>query len=126
MAGRNDRRRRSAAALALLPALVLSGAGCAGRIATPTYRGDVRPILEARCFRCHGEEEDLQAGLDLRLYRTIVEGGQSGPALVPGKPEESLLWEMVSQDEMPPEGEKLTEQEVALIRRWIAEGARER
>ena len=48
------------------------------------YETDVRPILKAHCFHCHGEEEEHQASLDLRLVRTMLAGGDSGAAIVAG------------------------------------------
>ena len=89
-----------------------------------TYERDVRPILKANCFACHGEGEKLKAGLDLRLRRLIVQGGQSGSAIVPGQRDKSLLYQRIRKQEMPPGERKLTGDEVALIGRWIAEGAR--
>ena len=90
-----------------------------------SYEKDVRPIFKANCFHCHGEGEELKGGLDLRLRRFIVKGGESGPAVVPGDPDESLLYQHVSADQMPPEEveKRLTADEVALIGRWIKSGA---
>ena len=47
-----------------------------------SYETDVRPILKAHCFHCHGEEEELGGGLDLRLKHLMLTGGDSGPAIV--------------------------------------------
>lgn len=89
------------------------------------FETDIRPILKANCFHCHGEGEKLQSGLDLRLRRLMVKGGETGPAIVPGKPEESLLLTYLREGEMPPaEIEKrLTASEIAMIERWISSGA---
>lgn len=89
------------------------------------FETDVRPILKANCFHCHGEGEKLQSGLDLRLRRLMVKGGETGPAIVPGKPEESLLLTYLREGEMPPaEIEKrVTASEIAMIERWISSGA---
>ena len=84
---------------------------------------DIRPILKANCFRCHGGEEKFEGGLDLRLRRFMVAGGDSGPAVVPGKPAESLLYDRVRSGEMPPVDRKLTAAEVARIGQWIEAGA---
>ena len=59
---------------------------------TITFEQHVRPIFKAHCFRCHGGEEETKGGLDLRLRRLMVGGGDSGPAIVPGKHDESLLY----------------------------------
>src|SRR5581483_3105031 len=62
----------------------------------------VRPLLKAHCFECHGEGKKLRGSLDVRLRRTMVEGGDSGPAIVPHQPGKSLLLERVKSQEMPP------------------------
>jgi hypothetical protein len=90
----------------------------------PTFEKDVRPILKAHCFDCHGEGETPKGGLDLRLRRLIVQGGEDGPAIVPGKPEQSSLLSLVIRGEMPKRDKKLTPQEIAVLRKWIASGAR--
>src|ERR1700733_4181579 len=61
-----------------------------------TYEKDIRPILKINCFRCHGEAGELKGKLDLRLRRLILQGGKSGPAIVPGNARESKLYELVS------------------------------
>ena len=92
----------------------------------PTFERGVRAIMKAHCFQCHGEGDELEGGLDLRLRRLMAKGGESGPAIVPGKPANSPLLERILSGEMPP-GEKtlkLTKQEIATITRWIAGGAK--
>ncbi len=88
-----------------------------------TFEQHVRPILKAHCFHCHGEENKPKGGLDLRLARLMVQGGDSGEAIVPGKHDESYLWERIDADEMPPGEKKLTPQEKAVITQWIDQGA---
>jgi hypothetical protein len=90
-----------------------------------SYEQDVRPILKTHCFHCHGEGDELAGGLDLRLRRLIASGGESGPALVAGQPDESLLAERMRSGEMPPEEISLrpSETEIATIEKWIAAGA---
>ena len=53
----------------------------------PAFEAQVRPILKVHCFQCHGEAGEKEGGLDLRLRRFIVRGGESGPAIVPESPE---------------------------------------
>jgi mono/diheme cytochrome c family protein len=92
----------------------------------PTFERGVRAILKAHCFQCHGEGEELEGGLDLRLRRLMTKGGESGPTIVPGKPANSLLLKRILSGDMPP-GEKtlkLTKQEIATITRWVAGGAK--
>src|SRR5690349_4639904 len=65
------------------------------------FRRSVAPLLEARCVRCHGEK--AEGGFSLATAAKIAMGGDSGPALAPGKPDESLLIQMISGEkpEMP-------------------------
>src|ERR1043166_8905399 len=90
----------------------------------PTFEKDIRPILKAHCFDCHGEGEKLNGGLDLRLQRLMLKGGDDGPVIVPGKPERSRLFKLVHNGEMPKRDKKLTREQVALIKQWIATGAK--
>ncbi len=90
----------------------------------PTFEKDIRPILKAHCFDCHGEGEQLKGGLDVRLRRFLLAGGKDGPAIVPGKPDRSELLRLVESNEMPKRDKKLTAAEKELLRRWIATGAR--
>jgi mono/diheme cytochrome c family protein len=85
----------------------------------PNFETDVRPLLLAKCARCHGEAP-RKAGLDLRTAAGARTGGESGAAVIPGKPGNSLLYEKVHDGSMPPGNKgRLSESEVALIRRWI-------
>jgi cytochrome c553 len=91
---------------------------------------EIRGILQARCVACHGSGKQ-EGGLDLRTMASRLKGGKSGrPALVPGKPEESLLYKRIAAGEMPPDkGAKAlaielpTPAEIEKIRAWIAAGA---
>jgi hypothetical protein len=90
----------------------------------PIFEKDVLPLLKAKCHRCHGDK-GKQAELDLRARAGILQGGESGPVIVPGKPDESRLYEMVHDGLMPPGKKgKLRREEVETIRRWIEAGAR--
>ncbi|MFP6764117.1 MAG: c-type cytochrome domain-containing protein, partial [Planctomycetaceae bacterium] len=89
-----------------------------------TFEVDIRPLLKAHCFQCHGEAGEKAAGLDLRLRRLIARGGESGAAFVAGKPEESLILQRVRSGEMPPgEGKSLSAKQMAVLEKWIAAGA---
>src|SRR5689334_706781 len=55
------------------------------------FENDIRPLLAARCFECHGAEGELKGSLSLASRSAALVGGDSGPAAVPGKPNESLL-----------------------------------
>ncbi|HSJ02926.1 MAG TPA: PSD1 and planctomycete cytochrome C domain-containing protein [Verrucomicrobium sp.] len=91
--------------------------------ATLTYEKDVRPILKAHCFHCHGEDGEVKGGLDVRLRRFLAQGGKSGPAIVPGKAHDSLLLEMLNSGEMPKGAKKLSEKEITTISQWVTQGA---
>lgn len=98
------------------PTAVVAGSGL-------TFERDVRPLLKAHCFHCHGEAGVSEGELDLRLRRWIVAGGDSGTAVQPGEPDASLLLQRVLDGEMPPGETKLSDAETGVLRRWIAEGA---
>ncbi len=90
---------------------------------------EIRGILQARCVACHGAARQA-GGLDLRTVASRLKGGKSGPALVAGKPDESLMLARIVKGEMPParEAKQLaielpTDGEVNKIRAWIASGA---
>ena len=90
----------------------------------PVFESDVFPILENKCIHCHGSD-DPQGGLELTSVDKIRFGGESGPALVPGSPNQSFVHFLVSRNEMPPAGEEpLTPQEKQVIHRWIQTGAK--
>ena len=89
----------------------------------PVFETDVAPLLKAKCSQCHGEK-DRKADLDLGSAALVLKGGESGPAIVPKDLEKSLLYEKVAAGEMPPaKKERLTDVELAVIRRWIEAGA---
>ena len=107
---------------ARLMVMALTGA-VAVASGAPSFEKDVRPILKAHCFHCHGEDGELKGGLDVRLQRFLLKGGKSGPALVAGKPAESHLLEVLKSGEMPKEKPKLADAEIATIEQWILAGA---
>jgi len=86
------------------------------------FTKEVAPLLTGRCLDCHNSTE-AKGGLDLTAHEPALEGGNGGPAVVPGKPGESLLWEYVAFDLMPAEGPPLTEAEKRVLKRWIEDGA---
>ena len=93
-------------------------AGCRGA-AEDGFRHRVQSILEDRCVRCHGDDMNRQGGLDMRTLAGLRQGGSSGPVVVPGDVERSLMYQMVRDGEMPPEGEAVTLREVDVLRDWI-------
>ena len=99
---------------------VASAAGSAEAL----FENDVRPLLAERCFKCHGANKQ-ENGLRLDHRDGLLTGGDAGPAIVPGKPTESLLVSVVRRQgelAMPPD-EELTRHEVAALVRWIEFGA---
>ncbi|MBL9080574.1 MAG: DUF1549 domain-containing protein, partial [Planctomycetales bacterium] len=97
----------------------------------PSFERDVAPILQRRCLECHGPNDSPngppKGKLSLSTWSAASLGGESGPAIVRGKPAESLLLEFVRHDAdgkalMPKNREPLTPAEVATLERWIAAG----
>ena len=89
-----------------------------------TFESDIRPILKAHCFHCHGEGDELKGAVDLRLRRFIVgKKTDDGPVLTPGHPDESLLVKLIRSGEMPKGEKKLSDEDVAKIAAWVAAGA---
>lgn len=86
----------------------------------------VAPILVTRCLECHNELTS-SGGLVLSRAETAARGGDSGSVMVAGRPDDSALVERVATGEMPPDrkgrSQKLPDDEIAVLRRWIAEGA---
>lgn len=92
------------------------------------YMKEIKPILSTACYQCHSETQQKH-GLRLDTAASAIKGGQSGPAIVPGKSEESLLIKAVqgvAKDlpRMPFKKSPLDEEKVALLKRWIDEGAK--
>ena len=90
---------------------------------------DVLPIFQTRCVLCHGKRRQ-EGGLDLRTQASRLKGGKSGPALVPGKPDESLILKRITSGEMPPAKMLFeyavrppTTSEVETLRKWITSGS---
>ncbi len=89
------------------------------------FEKHVRPLFAEHCYACHSTtSEKLQAGLLVDSRSGLLRGGDSGPAMVPGDPDASLLIESVRYDgyEMPPSG-KLADEEISHLERWVEMGA---
>src|SRR5262247_2975709 len=84
----------------------------------------VRPVLAKNCYGCHTDSK--MGGLRLDSADAVKQGGKSGPPIVPGNPDESLLIQAIRQTherlKMPPGG-KLKDQEIADIAEWVKAGA---
>jgi hypothetical protein len=87
---------------------------------------DIVPILQNRCLSCHAET--ASGGLQLTTRELFVQGGDSGPAIVAGQSQESRLIQLIAaptdaDEKMPPEGSRLSAEQVGKFRRWIDAGA---
>ena len=87
------------------------------------FEQKVRPLLAENCYSCHGDKKQ-KGGLRLDSLESILKGGESGPAVVAGKPDDSLIVEAINYEgpEMPPNG-KLDAAKVAILTRWVSLGA---
>lgn len=88
------------------------------------FEKNIRPVLVQQCYECHSSTRDIKGGLSLDSREGILKGGDSGPALVPGKPEESLIISAIKhQDyEMPPD-KQLPDTVIHNFEQWIKFGA---
>ena len=89
------------------------------------FESRIRPLLVARCYKCHsGEAKAIKGGLRLDSRSAMLKGGDSGAAIVPSAPDKSLLMQAVHYQsyEMPPDG-KLSDAQIALLAKWIDLGA---
>ena len=91
------------------------------------FHADIEPILEEKCYRCHADDK-VKGGLRLDSPRSIMNGGDGGAVLVPGKSIDSLLYLMTTYPEddpdyMPQKGEGLSQAEQKLLKDWIEAGA---
>lgn len=113
---------RSAASATTTAALATPDPG-----AIEHFERRIRPLLDRYCYECHaGQSEVLQAGLRLDDRQHLLDGGDSGPAIVPGDPDASLLIQSIRYQgdgyDMPPEG-KMPDHEIELLVQWVAAGA---
>ncbi|MFH1303050.1 MAG: PSD1 and planctomycete cytochrome C domain-containing protein [Planctomycetota bacterium] len=94
------------------------------RAALALFENEVRPLLIEHCISCHGPQKS-EAGLRLDQQATMLKGGDTGPAVIPGKPETSLLIQALHHTdglEMPPE-KQLDANKIAAVTRWVKAGA---
>jgi Protein of unknown function (DUF1549)/Protein of unknown function (DUF1553)/Planctomycete cytochrome C len=92
------------------------------------FENRIRPVLADRCYKCHSHDaEKIKGGLMLDTREGMIHGGDTGPAVVPGKPEDSLMLDAISYKDndlkMPPKGDKLPDQQIADLTEWIRRGA---
>lgn len=110
----------------LLPIAIICLFSTRGISGAGEYDAKIKPLLKERCFACHGALQQ-QSGLRLDAGSFIRQGGDNGAAVVPGDPSASLLIQKVSSVDdavrMPPDGERLTAEQIDLLRAWIQAGA---
>jgi len=95
---------------------------------TEFFESKIRPILAKECYQCHSSQAvKLKGGLSLEYHETMLRGGNTGPAIVPGDPEKSLLIKAVRYTDpdlqMPPRGKRLSDAQIADLVAWIRMGA---
>jgi cytochrome c553 len=125
--------RQPCLVLLLAPALAVHLPAAPLSAAEPDAKGveffeqKIRPVLVATCYGCHSAQAGKKrGGLSLDTKAGVLKGGDTGPALVPGQPDKSLLLSAIRQDgdlKMPPKGDKLPDAVVNDFRRWIEMGA---
>jgi hypothetical protein len=115
--------------LTVVSAAVLSGQSAElSRSQVEFFENKVRPVLANHCYKCHSQNaEKVKGGLVLDSRDGVLAGGNTGPAIVPGNPDKSLLIQAVRYSnpdlQMPPKGEKLTDAQVADLTAWVKMGA---
>lgn len=111
--------------------LLLSAFAVAAKSAPIDYDRDVRPFLKDNCIACHNKTT-TKGGLNMETPALMIKGGESDKGLVPGKGEESIIFQAAAHtwdSEMPPKGNKvgavnLTEPQLDLLKQWIDQGAK--
>ena len=90
-----------------------------------SFSKEIKPIFEASCVNCHGRGKE-KSGFRLDTRETTLKGGDSGPAVIPGKSAESLLIALVQgfdpDNTMPKKGSRLTPEQIGVLRAWIDQG----
>jgi len=90
--------------------------------AEPDFEKDIAPLFAAKCLECHSGTEP-EGALNLATQIGVKNGGESGVAVQAGKPDVSLFWQRIRDDEMPPK-HPLTAKEKETLRNWITSGAK--
>jgi len=91
------------------------------------FEAKIRPVFADNCYSCHSAGGKIKGGLRLDLPGTVFKGGDSGPAILPGNPDASLLIKAVRYTDadlqMPPKDKKLPAEQIALLEAWVRMGA---
>jgi mono/diheme cytochrome c family protein len=118
----------------LIIAGVLSAAALGGFAQEPTkaqldfFESKVRPVLSDNCYGCHSSKAPkLKGGLSVESREALIKGGETGPAIVPGQPDTSLLIKAVEYKDadlqMPPKDKRLSDEQIADLKNWVKMGA---
>jgi hypothetical protein len=94
------------------------------------FESKIRPVLADKCYSCHSvkaaEEGKLKGGFYIDMREGLLRGGESGPAVIPGQPDKSLLMKVIRHEiidmQMPPKKAKLTDEQIANFETWIKDG----
>ncbi|MSU24902.1 MAG: DUF1553 domain-containing protein [Opitutus sp.] len=112
---------------ALLPAVATAGRAALAPADLDFFESRIRPVLAQDCYECHRTGGKMKAGLALDHRAALLQGGDSGPAIIPGDTKNSLLLQAIRHEqddlEMPKAGAKLDAAVIADFERWIARGA---
>ena len=111
--------------LSLFLATLVTTAGAVTRAAEPvSWFREINPLFKRSCNGCHNPNK-LKGDVDTSTFTGLLKPGKHGPNFTPGDPAKSLLWQQVSgaEPDMPKEGDPFSKDEVALLGRWLQEGA---
>jgi cytochrome c551/c552 len=110
--------------LGILGCLLLLVVAPAALYSQESLPKQAQAILQKNCVSCHGAAMKM-SGLDLRTQRSVQAGGTRGPSVEPGNPQRSLLYRLITHEVKPtmPPGQKLSDADLAVLRRWIIAGA---
>ena len=108
--------------------LILALASTPAFAAPVDFARQIQPLFETKCLECHNPSK-VKGDLLMDTAANLLKGGENGPGLVAGKPDESEILKRVilpkgHDDVMPPKGDPLAAGEIALVKQWIAEGAK--
>ena len=109
--------------LAMVLLSVAAAGGSTDEVGADLFEVRVRPVLVEKCLDCHGEEEP-EGGLRLTSRTSLLKGGQGGPVVLEGRPEQSRLIAAIRREgplQMPPDG-ALSAAEIQAVARWIEQG----
>ncbi len=115
-------------ALCVLPMVAGAAEAPISKADTEFFEAKIRPLLADKCYKCHSANSPkLKGGLSVEFREPMLKGGETGPAVVPGQPDKSLLIRAVRYTDpnlqMPPKNQKLAAAEIALLEEWVRRGA---